>query len=204
MFSFVILWFYFKNLRTLFWRGFLIFSRQPRGPRLILPLPKSPAQLQRIPCPSPAPPIPLSVESFPMSCKHAGISPWSETSWPHLPHQLLSLSLSTFTAKLLRRVVYTCWPQFLASASLLDPLQTAFHPHHFTETSIDKITGDRHVINPVIALLIYLTHQQHWTQIITLYSWKHCLSLASRTPCCPGFPLTSLVAPSVSSPWLKH
>lgn len=98
-----------------------------------------------------------------------------------LPHQLLSLPLSPFIAKLLRRVVYTCCLWFLSSASLVDPLQSASiltTPQKLILTRSPKISMLLTIISP-----IYLT--QHWTQKVIPSSWKYHLSLTSRTPHSP-------------------
>lgn len=94
-------------------------------------------------------------------------------------HQLLS-HFCPCPSHLLRRVVLTCGPEFLSSASLSDPVQSVFHPRHCTAIAIDKDTKDL----PAVQSSDHsspLLHHQRWTHAIAPSFRRHCLGFQDTT-----------------------
>uniref|UniRef100_A0A6I8PDN2 RNA-directed DNA polymerase n=1 Tax=Ornithorhynchus anatinus TaxID=9258 RepID=A0A6I8PDN2_ORNAN len=86
----------------------------------------------------------ISNGSFPAAFKHAHVSPIlkKHSLDPTSPSSYRPISLLPFLSKILQRVVYNRCLEFLNSDSFLDPLQSGFHPFHFTETTLSKVTHD--------------------------------------------------------------
>lgn len=76
-------------------------------------------------------------------------------------------------------------PQFFSSRSLLSPPKAGFLFHHSNKTTLDKITKNSHLINPIITSRPspYWMYQEYLIQLFLFSCWimdNAFFNLASR------------------------
>lgn len=76
-------------------------------------------------------------------------------------------------------------PQFFSSCSLLSPPKAGSHLHHSNKNSLDKITKNPHLINPIISSRPspYWMYQEYLIQLLVFSYWivdNAFFNLASR------------------------